>query len=463
MVIMQDALPGINRFLKPLGLKETTLRHVTSFMVAFVMHLGRMSAATASSAVRIHPRHRAQAMRFLARECRTRDLAVLMQLADLLLAFEHRRTGRWLLIVDQTYCTHQGLKTENTFSHGQKAKSGKDRRRRQKLPRRRCHCFVMGLLITPSGLRLPLCRSYYTQEYVKQQNQRRTKRKQAPLVYRKQTELTAELICTAPVPPKAKVVVLGDTAFDAEVVQEACRQKRYSWIVSMNHERVLEGKKPRREVWSLAKTFKAHHFAAVTLTPGKGRFVAQRRVAACRLGRKLKTRTFYVHLERLTVHSVGEAQVVFSTMIEPQRGKPVEIQKVLMTNDLTLTVAEIIELYDLRWQIELFFKELKSTLGFHQYCFRKFQKVERWVELCLITFIYLEWYRAQKLARRDLSQKEKRWWLWQRTHGVCVAVRQEAEEAELKRLADYTKTKGGLRKLKKILRAARPLEERQLA
>lgn len=463
MVIMQDALPGVKRFLKPLGLKESTERHVTCFIVAFIMHLGRMSAATASNAIRIHPRHRAQAMRFLARQCRTRDLAVLAQLAELLLAFEHRRGGRWLLIVDQTYCTHQGLKTENTFSHGQKAKSGKDRRRRKKLPRRRCHCFVMGLLITPSGLRLPLYRSYYTREYVKEMNRKRAKRKQAPLPYRKQTELAAELICTAPVPPKAKVVVLGDTAFDADVVQEACGKKHYSWIVSMNNERVLAGKKSRPRVRSLERTFKAHHFATVKLTPGKGRYVAQRRVAACRLGRKVKTRTFHVHLKRLTVHSVGEAQVVFSTMVKPERGKAVEIQKVLMTNDLSLTAAEIVELYDLRWQIELLFKDLKSTLGFHQYRFRTFEKVERWVELCLMTFMYLEWYRVQKLARRDLSQKEKRWWLWQRTHGVCVAVRQAAEETELKRMADYTKTRGGLRKLKRILRAARPLEERQVA
>ena len=64
--------------------------------------------------------------------------------------------------------------------------------------------------------------------------------------------------------------------------------------------------------------------------------------------------------------SVGKVQVVFSTMLKPQRGKRVEIQKVLMTNDLTLSAAQIVELYDLRWQIELFFKELKSTLGFHQ-------------------------------------------------------------------------------------------------
>jgi hypothetical protein len=42
-----------------------------------------------------------------------------------------------------------------------------------------------------------------------------------------------------------------------------------------------------------------------------------------------------------------------------------------------------------------------------------------------------------------------------------VSVRQETEEKELNRLAKYTRTKGGLRKLKKILRAARPLEQRQ--
>ena len=44
-----------------------------------------------------------------------------------------------------------------------------------------------------------------------------------------------------------------------------------------------------------------------------------------------------------------------------------------MTNDLRLSVCAVIELYSLRWQIELFFKELKSTLGFHQYQFQKFR------------------------------------------------------------------------------------------
>ena len=46
-----------------------------------------------------------------------------------------------------------------------------------------------------------------------------------------------------------------------------------------------------------------------------------------------------------------------------------------MTNDEKLTLRDVIELYQLRWQIDLFFKELKSTLGL-SLRFKKFEKVE---------------------------------------------------------------------------------------
>ena len=149
----------------------------------------------------------------------------------------------------------------------------------------------------------------------------------------------------------AQVVVLGNTAFDSEPLQQACRQKSDSWIFPINSERVLSGKKPRPKVYSLVKDLKPNQFASIRLPPGKGRFVAQRRVAACRIGPKAKTRTFYVHEERHNVQSVGDVQLVFSTMIKPKKGKPVKIQKILMTNDLKLSAGQIVELYDLRWQI----------------------------------------------------------------------------------------------------------------
>jgi hypothetical protein len=108
----------------------------------------------------------------------------------------------------------------------------------------------------------------------------------------------------------------------------------------------------------------------------------------------------------------------------------------------------------------LFFKELKSTLGFHQYGFRDFEAVEGWVELALTTFLYLESYRAQQLARRDLSAEEERWWQQQRTYGLCQAVRQASDQAELEYMAERLETPGGTRALKRIIRNSFPKEYR---
>ena len=78
-------------------------------------------------------------------------------------------------------------------------------RKHKKHARRSCHGFVCGLLLTPSGLRIPCCRSYYTEDYCKKRG----------FAYRTQIAWAAELIRTLPVPAGVEVVVLGDTAFEA--------------------------------------------------------------------------------------------------------------------------------------------------------------------------------------------------------------------------------------------------------
>jgi hypothetical protein len=452
-MMMQDALPGIKPFLAAAQLRDHVAGFLVRLLAAFVLHVGRMSATQAAGAIRTQARHRAAVIRFLAQLRWSDDWGVLERLAALLLEAESRRTGTWVFIVDQTYCGQQGQKTENTFSRANyRARPKKSARRQKKYARRSCHGFVMGLLLSPSGLRLPCFRSYYTEAYAAARQQ----------PYRKQTELAAELIQSLAVPAGAEVIVLGDTAFDAESIRAACAARQWLWIVPLNPERVLAGPKGRRaKVWSLVPGLSASQFAPVRLSPGQGEFVAQRRIARCRLGPKAKTRTFYVHRERRVVHSVGEVQLVFSTKVKPQRGQAVLVQKILMTNGLHLSAAQVVTLYDLRWQIELFFKELKSTLGLHQYRFRQFAKVESWVALCLVTFVYLEWHRARQLRRRDLTAHDKAWWHSQRTYGLCVAVRQEAEEGELARLADWTRTPTGLKKLKRQLCAALPREYRK--
>jgi Transposase DDE domain len=448
-VIMDDALPGIKSFLQPTTLKPKAVAMVIRLVAAFTGHIGRMSAAQAAGAIRSQARHRAAVVRFLGQMRWSRNWAVLTEVADLLLQAESQQPGTWVFIVDQTYCGQQGQKTENTFSRANyRPRPKKGQRRQKKYAKRSCHGFVMGLLLTPSGLRIPCCRCYYTEAYC-------AARKEP---YRTQTELAADLIRQVAVPARAEVVVLGDTAFEADTIRRACAERQWTWIVPLNPERVLAGAKPRPKVWSLVQELKAEQFTPIRLRAGQGPFVAQRRVARCRLGPKVKARTYYVHRERRAVHNLGEVQLVFSTKVKPEPGVSVAVQKVLVTNDRQRTAAAVLELYSLRWQIELFFKELKSTLGLHQYRFRCFRKVEAWVQACLIAFVYLEWYRARQLQQRKLSEDQRRWWHGQRTYGLCTAVRQAAEDHDLTHLFRWSGTKTGRKKLRKCLRAALPRE-----
>ena len=105
---------------------------------------------------------------------------------------------------------------------------------------------------------------------------------------------------------------------------------------------------------------------------------------------------------------------------------------------------------------EMSFKELKSTLGFHQYQFRSFDRVEAWCELVVAAFLYLEWYRATRLRRRGIPEAEKRKWRHQRTHGLCLAIRQASEQQQLRYIAERLKTDGGTRKLKRFIHDSFP-------
>ena len=447
-MIFTASLPKIKAFLRPAHLTATTTALLVRLITAFCRHPGRMSADAAAQALRSQRRHRAQIARFLARSHWSKDWSLLTDLAGLLLQQEARRDGTWLFLLDQTYCGQQGRHAENTFSRANYRPRVKQSARKQKKhARRSCHGFVCGLLLTPSGLRIPCCRCYYTQQYCQAQQQ----------PYRKQTELAATLIETLVVPPQACVVVLGDTAFEAQGIRVACAARGFVWIVPINPERMLAGAAPRVRVRSLEKDWRAEDFQAVRLVPGEGTYAAQQRAARCRVGPNRKVRTFWVHPERRAVHNVGDVLLVFSTNEPPQNGQAVRVQKVLMTNGAGWTAAEVVTLYDLRWQIELFFKELKGTLGLAQYRFRKFAKVAGWVQACLVAFCYLEWYRWQRLHCPVASVPEKDWWRWQRSHGAALHVTRQAEEHDLTRLWRGTCTKTGLKRLRRTLRQALPL------
>ena len=83
--------------------------------------------------------------------------------------------------------------------------------------------------------------------------------------------------------------------------------------------------------------------------------------------------------------------------------------------------------------------------------------------MTLVTFLYLEWHRACQLKRSALSKKEKERWHCQRTYGLCVAIRQHTDRADLDYLAEALQTTGGIRRLRRRLHKVAQKEYRTAA
>jgi hypothetical protein len=451
MVMVSDVVPGLKRWIGGMGLSGSSQLLAIRMVVGFLLHSGRMSCLQVAGAVRSQARHRAQISRFLARP-RWRALGITQLLQRLLLETE-ACGGLFVFIIDATMVSQSGKKTQNVYRTGnRKRRPCKGRRYgKKKRAAKNVHSFTMGLLITPSGTRIPFCSPYYTREYCQVTGRQ----------HRSTAEAAADLIRALPLPPHARLVVLGDTAYDAKVVRAACQERNCSWIFPCNPERVLAGPKGQRpKVRWLLKDWSTWSRQTIRLAPGQGPYAVYRRLSRHRIGPKAKTRTFDVHQERRQVHSVGETRLVFSTIEKQLETATPDDVKILMTNDQDLRLQDVIELYSLRWQVELFFKELKSTLGFHQYQFQSFEAVEGWVELALATFMFLENHRQRQMSRGNCAEEEKQWWERQRTYGLCQAIRSATEQNQLRYLSDRLKTPGGIRRLRNLIRNSFPKEYR---
>lgn len=451
MIIVSESAGILKSFLANTGLNELACTMLLRMVLAFVMHRGRMSCSAAAGSVASQPIHRGELTRFLARP-RWQKHDFNNPLMQLLLAKESKR-GRFLFLIDATLVSEAGKKTQNTYSTGNRGRHRAKGRRynKKKVVYKKVHSFTFGLLITPSGIRIPMQIPHYTPEYCQAHG----------IEHQTTAESAAQMIRTLPLSAGADVVVIGDTAYDAQVVREACDERGYIWIFPANPERVYEGPSGQRpKLRSRLKDWTNLSLKTIRLRASTGKYARYRRLSKWRVGPKTKPRVYYAYQEKRDVRRVGHVQLVFSTMkpnLEPATPDDV---KILMTNAVDLSVSEVIELYALRWQIELFFKELKSTLGFAQYSFQNFLAVKAWVAMAITTVLFLEYERIRHVQNRRLSAEARRWWEAQRLHGLCHAYRQQCAAAELKYLSDRLKTSGGIAKLKRLLTNALPLEYR---
>ena len=455
MIIVQHSAASLKRFIAKTALKEFAMLMVMRVVLAFILHRGRMSCSSAASVIASESIHRGQLTRFLARPRWQRD-DFNAPLRAMVLEFESG-TGKFIFIVDGTMISQSGTKTENTYSTGNRQRRSIKkgfRYNKKKVRRKNVHSFTFGLLISPSGIRIPFKIPHYTKEYCEKTGHQ----------HLTTAEAAAKMIRELPLPEEAEVLVLGDTAYDAESVREACAQRSYKWIFPANAERVYEGPTGQRpKLRSRLKDWTGLSLKKIRLQASTGKYAEYRRLSRWRVGPKQKPREYFAYQEKLEVRSVGYVQLVFSTMKpELKKATPDDV-KILMTNATDMSVSEVIEAYSVRWQIELFFKELKSTLGLAQYPFEKFEAVQAWVNCAITTVLFLEYQRAKKLQDGRLSDERCQWWKAQRLHGLCEAFRQECNGEELKYLSARLKTSGGVKKLQRLLTNALPKEFRAAA
>ncbi len=122
-------------------------------------------------------------------------------------------------------------------------------------------------------------------------------------------------IRTLPLPASAEVIVLGETACDAQVVRDACEARGDTWTFPASPERVDEGPKGQRpKLRSRLQDWTSLSLKTVRLRASTGKYARDRWLSRWRVGPKMKPRVSYADQEKREVRSVGRVQLVFSTM-----------------------------------------------------------------------------------------------------------------------------------------------------
>jgi hypothetical protein len=166
-------------------------------------------------------------------------------------------------------------------------------------------------------------RPYYTEEYCRQQAAKARPGQPAP-TFATQADIAAAMIRGLRVPKGSRVLVLGDTAFEAKQIRAACQERRFDWITPANPERMLAGKKNRNRLTERGKDLDAATLTRIELCPGLTEWWRHQRGSKAKAWRGKYARQYWARAETLDVHNVGRGRAVFSANERPQAGQKVQ-------------------------------------------------------------------------------------------------------------------------------------------
>ena len=248
------------------------------------------------------------------------------------------------------------------------------------------------------------------------------------LPFRTLTELAAEAVLTAALPPQFTVTVLFDSFYLCPVVVNACRQRKWHYIGVARANRNFTVAGVRRRLGNYGRN---------TLR-NSGRWYSIR---------GLRTTKLYRIAERTgTMKRLGTVKVVFA------RRKGERQYRALVSDNLNISMKSLVADYLKRWIVELLIKDEKQHLGLGDYRVLRYQAVVRHLHLvdcayACLTHMGIKAYRAQgqnksnKVLRLEpVSQLKER-------------MRRILWQENVKNVIKYSHEKSVIRRLEKLLAA----------
>lgn len=295
--------------------------------------------------------------------------------------------------------------------------------------RTKYHTFLLGILTTHEGVRIPLPR--YTCD-PRNFNRRGRPRKERDTQLDLAKHMLERLLGMLPI--GVRLVVTADSYYESEKLTNLARARGFIFIAPIDSNRCFadeatpdrsNGQRIRDHGLALPSST----FSRLDLVRGSEETASYRRYSERKPGPKDR-RTYWLHHERRTVAKLGTVGIVFSwktPVYEPRRNFRKKSFKILVCSDPDLPGSKMVEWYECRWTaIEIVIRELKQHLGLVDYTGQSLEALERHVDLVLLSLLYLETHRATVLRDGNLPKQQRQEVTHARTLGMQRIVRAEA-------------------------------------
>ena len=328
------------------------------------------------------------------------------------------------IIIDGTAQKKQGQKMENRIIYKKGYMSD--------------HLFVMGLVYFPdTGVRIPLPRRLYrTKKYCKEHGYK----------YRSQVKIAEQMIRYAQLPDDIEVTVIFDSFFPSEGVINMIRHKGYHFVCSVKDNRVDINRDKQLKVICQEHISQGRIKNRIEIKVSSNRSRYNHPSAD-----KYETKVFITYTEKLIISKMGEVMAVFSRKEDEK--SDLKYMRYIVTDKMDMNTVEILTIYSYRWQIELYFKELKSYLGLGNYQMLSFRAIVRHVDCAIMAFMYLEYLRLIKLQEEPSSKQ----WRYSRTLQMSYVLQHEVRMTNLSYLKRMMKDDSSFAELEQKLIEKLPL------